>query len=95
MGHKLRKEIDMNSYQQRNLDLDEYEHTSGLTCERCGRGTYGEQSMYNDWDGTETCDFCWFTVKHLRRVGDRPDFMPEQVEKFGEVQAKINKEIGR
>lgn len=38
------------------------EGMGGKKCLNCKKGTYGERNIYNDWDGTVTCDKCNHTV---------------------------------
>lgn len=34
----------------------------GRQCIECQKGTYDERNIYNDWDGTLTCDNCGHTI---------------------------------
>lgn len=41
---------------------------TGKPCERCGKGTYQETSIQNDWHGERHCTKCGYGVKTKRQI---------------------------
>lgn len=39
---------------------------TGKHCKKCKKGIYKEMSLYDDWDGTLTCNKCGRKIKRYK-----------------------------